>query len=396
MEYNVDGSLKTRTDQREVVLTYVYDERRRLTDTDVTSLGAGAQNVDGAIRSIGSTYDSLNRLTKKTSYDKISTDSGRTVENEIQYVYSSGLNKVRYLYQNHDGAVNTSTSPKMEYVFDTSVTSPDYVFDDSARVTNVWYRMVTGARLINNYGGAINDRLNRVNYTKLIDGALDPGTNWDSNYLRYNGLGRVAHALGRNNTGYSVERKMFSATGNYDSWDRFGRTVKQKWTKYNTPYVRDEINYTYDYAGNRTSREDVLAATNSVDIDQTYDYDDLHRLKGFKEGNLVAGAITGTPAKAKDWTLDPLGNWGTFVEKAAGTTTLNQTRTHNDANELGAIAASTGTNWADGECDAAGNMKTIPKPNDLANGYTATYDAWNRLVKIVDGSTTVAEYEYDG
>ena len=53
-------------------------------------------------------------------------------------------------------------------------------------------------------------------------------------------------------------------------------------------------------------------------------------------------------------------------------------------------------NWADGETDAAGNMKTIPKPNDLANGYTATYDAWNRLVKIVDGGATVAEYEYDG
>ena len=41
-------------------------------------------------------------------------------------------------------------------------------------------------------------------------------------------------------------------------------------------------------------------------------------------------------------------------------------------------------------------MKTIPKPNDLANGFTATYDAWNRLVKIVDGATTVAEYKYDG
>ena len=194
--------------------------------------------------------------------------------------------------------------------------------------------------------GSINDRLNRKYYTQLQDGVLNSTTDWDINYIKYNGLGRVAHVFGRNKstsgtTQYSVERKTFSATGNYDSWDRFGRTVKQKWTKFNTSNVRDEINYTYDYAGNRTSREDVLAATNSVDIDQTYDYDDLHRLKGFKEGNLVAGAITGTPAKAKDWTLDPLGNWGTFVEKAAGTTTLNQTRTHNDANELGAVGAST-------------------------------------------------------
>ncbi len=41
-------------------------------------------------------------------------------------------------------------------------------------------------------------------------------------------------------------------------------------------------------------------------------------------------------------------------------------------------------------------MTTIPKPSDLTAGYTGTYDAWNRLVKLVDGANTVAEYEYDG
>src|SRR5690606_21594962 len=32
----------------------------------------------------------------------------------------------------------------------------------------------------------------------------------------------------------------------------------------------------------------------------------------------------------------------------------------------------------------------------LESGLTATYDAWNRLVKLENGSGTVAEYEYDG
>jgi len=41
-------------------------------------------------------------------------------------------------------------------------------------------------------------------------------------------------------------------------------------------------------------------------------------------------------------------------------------------------------------------MTTIPQPADLTAGYTGTYDAWNRLVKLADGMTTVAEYEYDG
>jgi RHS Repeat len=41
-------------------------------------------------------------------------------------------------------------------------------------------------------------------------------------------------------------------------------------------------------------------------------------------------------------------------------------------------------------------MTTMPKPSDLTANYTLTFDAWNRLVKVADGATTVAEYEYDG
>ena len=39
-------------------------------------------------------------------------------------------------------------------------------------------------------------------------------------------------------------------------------------------------------------------------------------------------------------------------------------------------------------------MTSIPKPTDLANGYAATYDAWNRLVSLDSGSS--ATYQYDG
>ena len=33
---------------------------------------------------------------------------------------------------------------------------------------------------------------------------------------------------------------------------------------------------------------------------------------------------------------------------------------------------------------------------NLTDNYTLTFDAWNCLVKVEDGETTVAEYEYDG
>jgi len=106
--------------------------------------------------------------------------------------------------------------------------------------------------------------------------------------------------------------------------------------------------------------------------------------------------ISGTPTKEKDWTLDALGNWPGYVTKTAGSTDLDQTRTNNAVNEITGISETTGTAWIDPAYDAAGNMTTIPKPANLTAGFTATYDAWNRLVKLVDGMNTVAEYEYDG
>ena len=46
--------------------------------------------------------------------------------------------------------------------------------------------------------------------------------------------------------------------------------------------------------------------------------------------------------------------------------------------------------------DARGNMTSVPKPTALTATYACKYDAWNRLVEVKDGETTVAEYRYDG
>ena len=72
------------------------------------------------------------------------------------------------------------------------------------------------------------------------------------------------------------------------------------------------------------------------------------------------------------------------------------------------------TQWAQPEYDARGNpfdspsircalsgslragMITVPKPDSPASAFTCTWDAWNRLVEVKDGETTVAQYAYDG
>ncbi|MCA9042060.1 MAG: glycohydrolase toxin TNT-related protein [Planctomycetaceae bacterium] len=195
----------------------------------------------------------------------------------------------------------------------------------------------------------------------------------------------------------SLRRNYFNfSSEEYDGFDRFGRIKEQRWEGYNMVSDADQFDYVHDYNSNVTSRDIPSAIYAGDDKDQTFVYDDLDRMTAFDEGTLSSGSISGTPTREQDLTLDSVGNWVNQILKTAGSTDLNQTRTLNDANEISNITESTGPAWVTPAYDAAGNMTTIPKPGDPTGGYTATYDAFNRLVKLEDGANTVAEYEYDG
>ncbi|NLE36620.1 MAG: hypothetical protein GX621_01185, partial [Pirellulaceae bacterium] len=65
VSYYLDSSVKTRTDQRGVILTHVYDPQRRLSHQGATTLPAG---VNDSIKSIKRTYDALGRVERITSW----------------------------------------------------------------------------------------------------------------------------------------------------------------------------------------------------------------------------------------------------------------------------------------------------------------------------------------
>ena len=103
------------------------------------------------------------------------------------------------------------------------------------------------------------------------------------------------------------------------------------------------------------------------------------------------------PAREEDWTLNQTGNWAGYDVTENGAPVLNQTRENNKANEITGIETPPEqTQWAEPQYDARGNMITVPKPNSPASAFTCTWDAWNRLVEVKDGETTVALYAYDG
>jgi len=135
-------------------------------------------------------------------------------------------------------------------------------------------------------------------------------------------------------------------------------------------------------------------------FDEIYAYDGLHRLIDFRRGwlNDTHDDLTQMTFR-QTWTLDATGNWSEFREDSDGDGTwdLEQQRSCNPVNEITQITTTTGPTWATPAYDRAGNMTLIPKPADPTQTFTATYDPWNRLIKLVDTTTDclIAEYHYD-
>ena len=176
----------------------------------------------------------------------------------------------------------------------------------------------------------------------------------------------------------------------YTGLDRFGRVVDQRWIK-NNGTALERVDYGYSRASNRQWRWNRVAAGGQ---DEYYNYDGLYQVKELQRGTLNSAktSISGTPTWEEDFTYDPIGNWNGYLTKVSGVTDLDQERTHNQANETTEIDGSSTTVAH----DPAGNMVAVPQVGDWEAANGLKWDAWNRLVEVVEGDTTVAQYRYDG
>ena len=171
------------------------------------------------------------------------------------------------------------------------------------------------------------------------------------------------------------------------------------WYGYGASADVDRIKYGYDRSSNRVWRENTVALSQTKYFDEKYMYDQIHRLKDMERGQLTAGQASITNKQfAQCWGLDETGNWKTFREDTDGNATwdLNQQRVSNKVNEITDITETAGPAWPTPVYSKAGNMTTMPQPAALTTSYTATYDAWNRLVRLKSGANNVSEYSYDG
>ena len=386
--YNVDGTSSQRTDQRGTVIASSYDNLRRPQSQKVTTLGGA---TDGAVRSLTTKYDTLGRVSKQTSHGNQTDDPDNTsdIENQVVFTYND-LGLLTKSEQAHSGAVGMGT-PSVQYAYDTSAASS--VFDDGPRLESLTYP--SGRVLFYDYGtaDALADRLSAPEKLRETNGS-------GIILVEYSRTGS-GNAVITDYQQPDVKLDLFGGTtGTYAGMDRFGRDVDHRWYDYTSGTV-DRARYYYgnDDSGNRQWQEDPVASANSSHLDMLYAYDGLNRLTAYDRGDIngTHTAIT-TLAFAQDWELDQLNNWSAFDEDTDGDTTddLEQDRTHNDANEITAITATTGANWVDPTYDGAGNMITGPTPGAETSTQKYVYDAWNRLVEVTDGSdVTQATFGYD-
>ena len=358
--YDRTGQQTSMTDPNGSTHQYRYDKAGRRTKDIVSSAGTG---VDGVVRRIEHSFDNRQRLQQITSF---TSPSGNTVQSDVKYQYNP-FGQITAEYQQHGAEVDTATSPVVEYGYE----------DGSANTIRQNYLTYpNGRNLTYQYGasGSQTDVLDRI--ASISDGSTTLVT------YDYQGSGQMVTQT-YNQPGIEKDYVL----------DRFGRMEELNWAKGQTDLV--DFRYGYDRNSNRLFERNQKSNTHS----HLLGYDQLNRMTSFQAGSLNSGnTAISSPAIDQSFTLDETGNFTGFNESGSSVSTLNQTRVHDTVNEITNISQSSGTAWATPNHDANGNMTVIPNVVDSVpeSSFTATWDAWNRLIKLADDGDTVASYQYDG
>jgi RHS repeat-associated protein len=365
--YNALGQMVARTDRNGTIHAFSYDVLGRQTADAVTQLGAG---VDGHVQRLETAFNSQGLPYLFTSYDSA---SGGNIVNQVQRTFN-GLGQLTAEYQAHGGAVDTSSTPAVRYVYSEMAGGANH-----SRLVSM--TSPNGRVITDNYGAGLDDRISRLTSLSDNTGVLEAYT-----YLGSATVVRRAHPQSGVDLTYIKQNgePNGEAGDQYTGLDSFGRIVDQRWLNSATGTATDRFRYGYDRNNNRLYRDNLVNAA----FGELYQgngtgtgYDSLNRLTDFNRGTLTAthDGITGTPSVTENWGLSVLGNWQTVTTN--GTTS---SRDHNAQNQILDI---------DGNplsYDNNGNLLT----DQAGNSYT--YDAWNRLIGVQDvNGNVLANYVYD-
>ena len=373
--YNFQGDKTSFTDQNGSTHGYNYDVLGRLTADIVTAFGSG---VNSTVKRLGYSFDTAGRPYQQTSY---TNTGGTTVLNQIQDAYN-GHGQLITEYQSHVGAVNTSSSPKVQYGY-TAGTN----FSRLTSVTDPNGRVITYG-----YNSGSDSTISRLSY--LADGS--------THLEEYTYLG-LSTIVQKNHPQTGIELTYISQSGDpnpppssvanggdrYIGLDAFGRVVDQFWVNPATlSSPTDRFQYAYDRDANVLYRNNIVKNTfselyHSNGVAENSSYDNLNRITNFARGQLSSSGNNGTmldqistSSTSNNWNLDSLGNHMSTA-----------TQSHNTFNAQNEITGMTG--FTTPTYDNNGNMTKDE------GGITYTYDAWNRMASSSASNGEFFTYDAD-
>ena len=336
---------------------------QRQTQDEVTAWGSSS--VDQTIKRLTTGYDVRGLVVSAESYG-----TGTAAKNTVGFQHN-GWRQFAQETQGHDGG----TARTIVYGYETGTAN-------TIRRTSVTYPSGQTSAPVQNYAytGTHANALSRV--SSIRDGSTD--------IISYACSSHPRDCRGPANVP-ATHLCFGTAADHYAGLDRFGRPISVVWLKGSTASVKAQ--YRYDRSSNRQWRYDAAAHAAGVTTeDQWYEYDGLYQVRGFQRGTLVGTypnfSSLSPVAQNESWNYDDMGNWLGYTND-----TLSQTRQFNKVNEITSLAGPTGA--VTPLYDPTGNMTTMPAVADWTTAQTLKWDAWNRLVKVSEGTTTIAEYTYD-
>jgi hypothetical protein len=207
----------------------------------------------------------------------------------VQRAYN-GLGQLITEYQAHAGAVNTGTSPKVQYTYSEMAGGANH-----SRLTSLVYPGTgTALKTVNyTYATGLDDSISR------LSSLTSSGVTLESySYLGLDTVVQRAHAQTGIDLTYVKRTGETNGDGGdqYTGLDRFGRVVDQRWLVASSGTATDRFKYGFDRDGNRLYRTNEL----NHSFDELYHangasngYDSLNQLAAFARGTLRVCPIRG-------------------------------------------------------------------------------------------------------
>ncbi len=404
VSYDSRGRRTSATDGNSKVTQYTYDDADRLIQvTDASQHSTGyAYDTEGNLSSITDAlgrqtsfnYDTFRRVTKTTfpstlietyTYDAVGNLLSKTDRkgNTISYAYDA-LNRLTTKTYPGSAAVTYTydLDGRLTQVSDSTGTY-QFSYDHMGRLTGTTtsYSFLTARTFTNSY--SYDAASNRVSFTDPENG---------QNTYSYDTVNRLT-----NLTNFQSQSFGFS----YDNLSR--RTQLTRPNGVNTNYAYDSLSrllsvlhqvgsttldgasYTYDNAGNRTSKTDVATSVTS-----NYGYDNIYQLLSVMQGGQTAESYTYDATGNRLSTMSASPYAYNSSNQLSSTPSASYTY-DNNGNTLTKVASSATTSYV---WDFENRLTSVTLPG-TGGTVSFKYDPMGRRIQKSSSNGTT-NYLYDG